>query len=176
MAGTATLPDGTAVSIGGALFQADFFDQLEEKKNADSIMFVKNGKMVEFFPSEMQLRLSVFPAPSFDFKTHRITQENLSAESLSGLRFLGFWKNGLEMRPVESLSLLTMSAVEQKSILFPLWPQLPETYQYQVWVFEFRVQTQGVPITDHFILTIETSTKQRLARLSARLESRNKIR
>ena len=71
------------------------------------------------------------------------------------------------MRPVESLTLLTMSVEERKSLFSSFWLGAPESYQ--VWVFEFRVRTEGVPVTDHFILTIETPIKERVARLSARL-------
>jgi hypothetical protein len=174
MAGTATMPDGTTIGLGGFLFDPDFFDKLEEKKKSDRLIFQRDGKPVEFFPKEMQFKLSVFTVPNLDVKARATGERNLTAEALSALRFLGFWKNGLEMRPVESLSLLTMYAEERKSLLYLLWPDVPETYQ--VWVFEFRVRTQGVPISDHFILTIETPTKQRLVRLSAHLESRNGIR
>lgn len=167
MSGTATMPDGALVALGGFLSEPEFFDRLEQKKTSDGILFQRDGKPVEFFPSEMQFRLSVTGLPQFDEETQRRVEPNLNAQSLSALRFFAFWKKGLEMRPVELLSLLTMSVERRPSILFPSWPGVPETYQ--VWVFEFRVRTRAVPVTDHFILTIETPTKERLARLSARL-------
>ncbi len=171
MFGTANMPDGALITLRGILFDPDFFEKLEPKKTADGIIFQRDGKIVEFFPGEMQFKLLVAGLPHFDYKTHRRIDPNLTAESLSALRFFGFWKNGLKMRPVESLSLLTMSVEERKPIPFLLWPGLwpGATETYQVWVFEFRVRAQAVPVTDHFILTIETPTKERLARLSARL-------
>jgi len=140
--------------------------------------FKIDGKPVDSFPSEMQFRLLVTGFPYFDTKTKRRIESNLTAESLSELRFFGFWKDGLKMRPVESLSLLTMSVEERERIPFLLWPAIwaGTADKYQVWVFEFRVRSQAVPATDHFILTIETPAKERLVRLSARLESRNGIR
>ena len=173
IAGTATMPDGALVALRGFLFEADFFEKLEPKKTADGIILQRGGKIVEFFPGEMQCKLLVTGLPRFDDKIHRRIDPNLNAESLSALRFSGFWKNGLKMRPVESLSLLTMSVEEQKLapfLLLPgLWPSVTETLE--VWVFEFRVRAQAVPVTDHFILTMETPTRERLARLSARLRN-----
>ena len=169
MYGTATMPDGALIILHGFLFNPDFFEKLEPKKTADEIIFQRDGKIVEFFPGEMQFKLFVTGLPHFDDKTHRRMNPNLTAESLSALRFFGFWKNGLKMRPVESLSLLTLSVEEREAIPFLLSPGATQTYQ--VWVFEFRVRAQAVPVTDHFILTIDTPTKERLARLSARLRN-----
>jgi len=166
MLGTGTMPDGTLLILGGLLFDTDFFDKLEQKKTSDGSFFQRDGKTVEFFPSEMQFKLSV-SGLNFDRNTHKRIESSVTAESLSTLRFSGFWKTGLRMRPVESLTLLTMSVEERKSLFSSFWLGAPESYQ--VWVFEFRVRTEGVPVTDHFILTIETPIKERVARLSARL-------
>jgi len=169
MFGTATMPDGALITLHGFLFNPDFFEKLEPKKTADEIIFEREGKIVEFFPGEMLFKLFVTGLPHFDDKTHRKMDPNLTAESLSALRFFGFWKNGLKMRPVESLSLVTLSVEEREPIPFLLWPGAMQSYQ--VWVFEFRVRAQAAPVTDHFILTIETPTQERLARLSARLRN-----
>jgi hypothetical protein len=169
MFGTATMPDGASITHHGFLFNPGFFEKLEPKNAGDEIVFQREGKIVEFFPGEMQFKLFVTGLPDFDNKTHGRMDPNLSAESLSALRFFGFWKNGLDMRPVESLSLLTLSVEEREPIPFLLWPAAMQTYQ--VWVFEFRLRARAVPVTDHFILTIETPTNERLARLSAHLRN-----
>jgi hypothetical protein len=167
MFGAATLPDGRCIALGGSLFDPDFFRDLKLRKASGSVVFRRGSETVEFFPSQMHLRLAVIGAPCLDHKTRSRAETDLDAEYLSNLHFAAYWKTGLDLRPVESISLLTLSAQKRKSFLFLLDPTQPE--YYTAWVFEFTISTGGVPVTDHLILTIETPEKERVARLSARL-------
>jgi hypothetical protein len=161
------LEDGTCLAVGGALFDEEFFRNLNKTKTPEGFVFHRGSELVEFFPSEMRLKVSIIDMPCHQRKDHGLNAIDLSPEYLGSLRFTAFWKKELEMRPAEALFSMTLSKEERRSVLFPLFPGIPEFYT--LWMFEFRIRTQTVPVSDHFILVIESPEKKRLARLSARL-------
>jgi hypothetical protein len=139
------------VNFSPVMASGDFFDGLQRHETPSGDEFHKNSRLVTNFPEQLtvQLQLSISvcdadiytPAPAPGF--------------VSGIRFRAQWKRGLAMRPVTELRVqrVAITSEEGDSRL----------------LFLLKIRDQGVPLTDHLIISVISPQGKLLSRMSGRL-------
>jgi len=159
------LPGGPCLTIRGAVTAPGFFDGLKRRETTRGIEFRRGTDVVRFFPEELSVRIFIREFPCHIGLTE-VSPLLATPEVMSSLRFDGFWKRGLAMRPVETLTLWRFfQRKEQPTTLVGV----PVTIRLDTWVYDLTVFSKGVPLTDHLILEIFGKDGRRLARVSVRL-------
>ena len=166
--GEAGPPEGPCLMIEGWLIAPEFFTGLEKVETKDGYKFRRGSKAVYHFPQKMTVRLILL-----EFPCHVGLREKsplkLTLEDMTSLRFEGYWKQGMYMRPAEKLVLRT--AYEEKVQRLPpdFWKSNPRRESESKWVYEIALTSADVPLKDHLVLVILMKDGKRLARVSARL-------
>lgn len=152
--------DGNLAVIRGALGPSSFFKNLRSIENEDRTVFLNDAGEVQVFPDRMTVTLMIMgPWPK---GRDRINSTGFDAAYMEELKFKAYWKRGVEQRPVKSLRLLTASET-QSSDFRPLFSVK------ECWIYEFVVEDNEVPVSDHLIFYIISPAGKRLARISAHL-------
>lgn len=158
-------PDGPCLSIRGVVSAPQFFKDLKRRETSRGIEFRRGADVVQFFPKELSVRILIREFPCHVGLT-QVSPLLMTTEKMSSLRFAAFWKQGMQMRPVENLTRPTFyRRREQPTALVGV----PVTIQRDTWVYEFTVSSRDVPLTDDLILEIFNQDGTRVVRVSARL-------
>jgi len=159
------LPGGPCLSIRGRVTAPEFFTGLKRHETARGIEFHRGADVAKFFPEELSVRIWIREFPCHVGLT-AVSPLLATPEEMSSLHFEAFWKRGMRMRPVETLTLRSFfQRKEQPTTLVGV----PVTIQRDTWVYDLTVVSKGVPLTDHLILEIFSKDGLRLARVSAQL-------
>jgi hypothetical protein len=151
-------PDGCVV-IRGQLTSGRFFDGLKRTDIRGRFEFRKNGAEVTEYPDSVtsSIRLvgqrceaALSNSPSAVFGSHSYS-----------VRFAVEWKEGVQMRPA-TLSSGLAHCDGYSSIVLPHAEVMVPTVECQM-----TVQSKGVPLVDHLIVSVFAPDGTRLTRLSA---------
>jgi hypothetical protein len=138
----------------------DFFDGLEATETASGRTFRRRGKEVTAFPDSLSVEISstlsdcsiVPPMPA---------AASVTAAFMPGLKFKTWWKTGFKHRPVDVISFKSLP------------PQAPVLLESEsdspVWTFMMKIDSKGVPLTDHLIVEIYSKDGAFLGRMAAHL-------
>jgi hypothetical protein len=151
--------DGICFVLVGSMSAGDFFTGLRRIDTPNGVEFRKGSSMMERFPSEISVRIAADGIACPD----KPGGENMpvpSADLANSMRFEASWKRGMQLRPVETLS-VKGPAIEKG------W--IPWAEPYPMWIYELKVVSKDVPLTDHLVISLYSKDHKRLARLSARM-------
>lgn len=151
--------NGALVVIHGVVGPWSFFRNLRCVNSADEIIFKDNSGEARTFPDRLTITLSIDGPYA---KKGCVQGRNLDPEFMLGLSFKANWKRGLNLRPVKAFRQLSASESPAANLGFTIKPR-------QHWIYEFVVEDDDVPLTDHLVLYIVSPENKRLARLSASL-------
>lgn len=139
------------VNFGPVMTSADFFDGLQRRETPSGDEFRKNSQVVKNFPEQItvqvQTSISVCdadiytPAPAPGF--------------VGGIRFKAQWKRALTMRPVAQLTVQRVA--------------IPSEEGDNRLLFLLKIRDNGVPLTDHLIISVISPQGKLLSRMSGRL-------
>jgi hypothetical protein len=152
------MDDGCAL-LGGTVSAGSFFDDLKRIDVAGRLEYKKRGKFVTDYPdtvttsirivgNQCAAALSNSPASIFEGDSY-------------ALRFQLQWKDGMELRPA-ALGAAPVRCVGYSSVVLPAREITIPTI-----ACEMTVQSKGVPLVDHLIVSVLTVDGNRLTRLSA---------
>jgi hypothetical protein len=152
--------EGSMVMVEGKLGPTGFFENLRSVDLKGRTVVMNNAGEVQEFPERITVTLFIFgPIP----KEHeKLRSFSLDAEYMGELKFKADWKRGVELRPVKSLRVLSVSET-----------QLPDFGNFIVprngWIYEFVIEDSEVPVNDHLVLYINSPRNERIVRMSAHL-------
>lgn len=152
------LADG-CVSIDGTVAAGTFFGDLKRIQTGSRPAYIKNGRVVTYYPQSLTASIRLVgrqceAGVSNSFPTL------LNGDSYS-LTFQVEWKDGMQMRPAE------FSPVVARCVGSRILTDPAKTLSFPEITCQVNVDSRGVPLADHLIVSIFTSDGKRLTRLSA---------
>jgi len=160
------LPNGSCFRLTGHLNAPDFFDGLRRVDTADGTYFMLHDKVVTTYPAQVQVALHFLDFPcTLDLKDTTV-RPPLTPELLSTLRIAFFWKDGIELHPVESSTRVDSSAKRLAPYSSDALSELAPRFE---WNFEIRVNSENVPLSNGLAIVLETEDHKIAARVAARM-------
>jgi hypothetical protein len=160
------IPGGPCFRLKGQVTAIGFFDNLKRVDDDHGTRYLRGNQTVTEFPPRLDVSILIHDFPcSFNLKDRSFGLW-LTKENVGKLRLKLFWKRGLEQRSttwVEPPRLL-VRALEPS--IRPEANDVPERYE---WNIQFALPSDGVPIEDSLVLTLEAPDGTIAARTSARL-------
>jgi len=164
--GEGGIPNGPCFRINGRVTSGDFFNELKSYDSADGVIFRRGTEEVTRFPEKLLLSLTVHDEPC-DYGLQAVgTGVYLTPQEMGTLKLSLYWKNGVELRPVERAALVTSSVAPILPYAKDLADQLPKRY---VWSYVLGIPATEVPLTDSLVLVIRNPQGRIVARVAARL-------
>jgi hypothetical protein len=152
------LSDG-CLSVHGALTAGDFFYDLKRLDKNGQIEYRKGGKPVTEYPESLTTSIRITGDPCLP------SVSNAPAAIFRGasysLELKVYWKRDMKMRPA------TLSPVVAHCVGYSTLTDADENLKSPSVVCEMTVDSKGVPIGDHLIVSILGADGARLTRISA---------
>lgn len=170
--GSARFAD-TCLTLAGLLSAGNFFSELEVRRGASGLEFIRNSQPVTLFPDRLSIDILTL---TWKCGGADAQETNIAKAVLDKIHFQVGWKTGMRIRPVKkwSVTLRPLSAEEWKkrtSIKNLELLGIPDQ-DFPVsgaWVFELVVTDEQIPLTDSLtVVALEESGKQ-VSRFTARL-------
>lgn len=161
-----SLSDQTCFRVTGRVTAPDFFDKFERIDTEQGTEYRSGQTVVTEFPEEVHVSFVVFDMPCASQLQQPSPRRYLTMEMMKSLRFLFYWKRGIELRRIENLKHESATAEPIEPYNTELREELPKRYR---WFIEFTIPSAGVPLTDRLVLIIRTPDDRRAARVAARL-------
>jgi hypothetical protein len=153
------LNDG-CVAFDGTLKSANFFEDLKRKDIGSRLEFRKRGKVVTEYPESLTTSIRIVGGQCTD------TLSNLPAsifrDDTYSLKFQVEWKEGTQLRPAV-LSPVVAHCIGYSNVSMPGQDSATPSIACQL-----TVESKGVPLVDHLIVSVFAPDGKRLTRLSAR--------
>jgi len=151
------LEDG-CLSIHGTVTAGSFFDDLKRIDNDGQLEYRKHGKVVTEYPESLttSIRIAgdpcaqIFHSPSAIFRGDAYS-----------LKLEVYWKHGMEMRPAV-VSPAFAECVGYSSVAVP-----GEKVTIPSIACQLTVDSRGVPLEDHLIVSVFAANGRPLTRISA---------
>jgi hypothetical protein len=153
------LDDG-CLAVDGKITSGEFFDDLKRVEVGRQFEFRKHGRAVKQYPDS--LTTSILIAGGQCESSLSNSASSIFHGNSFALRFQVDWKDGMQMRPA-ALSPVAAHCTSYSSIHAPGQELTAPSILCQL-----TVDSKGVPLGDHLIVSIFASDGKRLTRLSAR--------
>jgi hypothetical protein len=152
------LNDG-CVSIDGAVTSGTFFEDLKRSDTGSEFEFRKSGSVVTEYPDSLTTSIRLVGGECAD--TISKPPSSIFHNDSYSLRFQVEWKDGMELRPAV-LSPIVAQCTGASSTPIP-----SRDFTIPSITCEMTVNSQGVPLADHLIVSVFTADGKLLTRLSA---------
>jgi hypothetical protein len=152
------LDDG-CLTLDGRVTSGNFFDDLKRSEVGSRFEFRKRGKVVTEYPQLLTTSIRIAGDRCAAALSNSPTSV-FRGDSYS-LKFQVEWKDGMQLRPA-TLSPVSARCVGSTSIPIP-----SQDYTIPVITCQLTVDSKGVPLADHLIVSLFTADGQRLTLLSA---------
>jgi hypothetical protein len=133
-----------------------FFQNIKENTVNGSVRFERDGNIVKTFPDELILSFAYLPTHALGSCTAVVAQFDPEK-----IKFKAVWRNGTEISPADGTFVLSEH-------------QAPGVWCEQkcggLWVYELRIESAGVPLTDQLEVTVEAGNGSRIAQFTGKLE------
>jgi hypothetical protein len=152
------LPDG-CLALNGTVSSGTFFQDLRRIEIGNRFEYRKRGKVVTEYPESLTTSIRI----EGDRCTAALSNSPSSVfqgDSYS-VKFQVEWKDGMELRPAALSPLIARCT---GSVSTPI-PKRDFTIPFVT--CEMTVDSKGVPLGDHLIVSVFTADGKRLTRLSA---------
>jgi hypothetical protein len=152
------LNDG-CVSVDGAFKSGNFFEDLKRSDTGSEFEFRKSGSVVTEYPEYLTTSIRLVGGECAD--TISRPPSSIFHNDSYSLRFQVAWKDGMEMRPAV-LSPIVAHCTGASSTPIP-----SRDFTIPSITCEMTVDSHGVPLADHLIVSVFTADGKLLTRLSA---------
>jgi hypothetical protein len=151
--------DDGCLALNGTVTSGSFFEDLKRIETGHQFEFTKGGRVVTDYPESLTTSIRIvgqcaatLPSPPSSV---------FHGDSYS-VRFEVEWKDGMQLRPAE-LSTDAAHCTAYSSIPIPR-----QDYTIPSITCQLTVESKGVPLADHLIVSVFAADGKRLTRLSAR--------
>jgi hypothetical protein len=152
------LDDG-CLSLNGTVMSGNFFEDLKRVDIGHGFEFRKDGRVVTEYPESLTTSIHIAGdqcAPALSNSPSSIFRNGSYS-----LKFQVEWKEGMQLRPAV-LSPVAARCVGYSSIAIPSQETIPSI------TCQLTIESKGVPLGDHLIVSIFSAEGTRLTRMSAR--------
>lgn len=167
------IPSGPCFRLNGRVTAHKFFDNLKrlDFDNAETV-FRRGEEIVTQYPDEVLLEFFIHDMPCADqMEPSSISSGGrtyLTREQISKLRLNLYWKHGIALRPVDSVTAKYFS-VQRRVPFAPVAARDPEAPEKLEWSYVYAVPSAGIPLTDSLVLIVRTPDDRIAARVAARM-------
>jgi hypothetical protein len=158
--------NGPCFRLTGHLKAPHFFDNLRRVDSASGTLFRRGNEIVTEFPERMELSFELYDLPCADKIQQAGTPIYLNKAILRSLHVNFYWKRGTSLRPAPEIVLKHAEMLPIEPFASDLSKELAKKYE---WWFVFDVPSAGVPVTDSFVLVMQSPDDKIVARVAARL-------
>jgi hypothetical protein len=147
------------LALNGSVTSGRFFEDLKRIETGNRFEFTKGGRVVTDYPESLitSIRIVGQCAATFSNPPSSIFRDDSYA-----LKFEVEWKDGMQLRPAE-LAPGVVHCTAYASIPIPR-----QDYTIPSIACQLTVDSKGVPLADHLIVSVYTADGKFLTRLSAR--------
>jgi hypothetical protein len=147
------------LALNGTVMSGTFFDDLKRIETGHRFEFTKSGRVVTEYPESLTTSIRIVGQCA-------ATLSNPPSSIFHGdsysLKFEVEWKDGMQLRPAE------LSAEAAHCTGYSSTPIPRQDYTIPSITCQLTVESKGVPLADHLIVSVLTADGKRLTRLSAR--------
>ncbi len=161
-----SLSDKTCFRVKGSVTAPQFFDNFKRIDDAQGTEYRSGQQIVTEFPEELHVSFVIFDIPCANQLQQPGPRRYLTLEMMRSLRFLFYWKRGIELRRIENLKQEAATAEPVEPYNTKRKEELPKRFR---WFLKFTIPSAGVPLTDRLVLVIRTPDGRTAARVAARL-------
>jgi len=151
------LDDG-CLALDGAVTSGNFFEDLKRTEIGSRFEFRKRGRVVTEYPESVTTSIRIAGGQCAATLSNR-PSSIFRGDSYS-LKFQVEWKDGMQLRPAD-LSPIVAHCVGSSSIIPGQDVTIPSI------TCQMTVDSKGVPLVDHLIVSVYAVDGKRLTRLSA---------
>jgi hypothetical protein len=161
-----SLSDKTCFRVKGSVTAPQFFDNFKRIDDAHGTEYRRGQEILTEFPEELHVSFVIFDIPCANQLQQPGPRRYLTLEMMRSLRFLFYWKRGIELRRIENLKQEAATAEPVEPYNTESKEELPKRFR---WFLDFTIPSAGVPLTDRLVLMVRTSDGRTAARVAARL-------
>jgi hypothetical protein len=148
-------------SLMGAFGYEDYFTDVRVKKSRDETKYLKAGKEVYNFPDQTDIALYLETVEcSRDKASSKPTDVSLE-QAIDSVEFKVEWKRKEYLRSAN----ITSSHIARQ----PFSMKIGSFQTRKLWKVAISVESFGVPLSDHLIVSMTTKDGVRLARISGQV-------
>jgi len=133
-----------------------FFQNIKENTINGSVRFERDGNILKTFPDELILSFAYSPTHALGSCTAIVPQFDPQK-----IKFKAVWRNGAQISAADGTFVLSEH-------------QAPGVWCEQkcggLWVYELRIESAGVPLTDQLEVTVEAGNGSVIAQFTGKLE------
>jgi len=161
-----SISEQTCFRVTGRVTAPEFFDKFERIDTEQGTEYRSGQTIVKEFPEEVLVSFVIFDMPCASQLQQPSPRRYLTMDMMKSLRFLFYWKRGIELRRIENLKHENATAEPVEPYNTESKEELPKRFR---WFIDFTIPSAGVPLTDRLVLIIRTPDDRRVARVAARL-------
>jgi len=161
-----SLSELTCFRVSGRVTAPDFFDSFKRIDDDQGTEYWSGQAIVSEFPGELHVSFVMFDMPCASQMQRPGPRRYLTMEMMKSLRFMFYWKRGIELRRIENLKQEAATAEAVEPYNTESKEELPKRFR---WFIEFTIPSASVPLTDRLVLIIRTPDEHTAARVAARL-------
>jgi hypothetical protein len=161
-----SLSDRTCFRVKGSVTAPQFFDNFKRIDDAHGTVYRRGQEVLTEFPEELHVAFVIFDIPCANQLQQPGPRRYLTLEMMRSLRFLFYWKRGIELRRIENLKQEAATAEPVEPYNTESREELPKRFR---WFLDFTIPSAGVPLTDRLVLMVHTADGRTAARVAARL-------
>ncbi len=161
-----SLENGVCFRVTGRVDAPDFFETLKRTENARGATFKRGAETVTQFPDKIFLSYVIRDHPCDPTFQQEGVRVYLTREMMHTIQLSLYWKNGMDLRPINDTKELSSSIEAIVPYAKALAGELPKRFE---WSWELEVPSAGVPLTDSLVLIFRTPDGRIAARVAARL-------
>jgi hypothetical protein len=151
------LEDG-CLALDGTVTSGNFFEDLKRTEIGSRFEFKKRGRVVTEYPESLTTSIRIAGDQCAAALSNR-PSSIFRGDSYS-LKFQVEWKDGMQLRPA-ALSSVVSHCVGSSSIIPGQDVTIPSI------TCQMTVESKGVPLVDHLIVSVFSADGKRITRLSA---------
>src|SRR5260221_4342025 len=160
------LENGSCFRLSGNVTAPDFFNGLRRVDSDDGSTYFLRNQVVTEFPGELFVTLHLLDAPCSADLRDTVVRPPITRELMSTLRWQFYWKDGVAMHQVE-FSKRTTASITRLTPYSSDAEAAGEIAPRFEWSYSFTIQSAGVPLSNNFVIIIESEDHKIAARTAA---------
>jgi hypothetical protein len=150
----------SCLSIEGAMRSGNFFDDLKRTAAGDQFAFHKNGQSLTQYPESVTTSIRIMNDRCGANASSNLPSSVFDGNSYS-LTFEVQWKDGMQLTPA------AMSPTDVHCVGSRVLTDVRNTLTTPAVTCQLTIQSKGVPLLNHLIVSVYSPDGKRLTRLSA---------
>jgi hypothetical protein len=160
------IPNGPCFRMTGQATAPGFFDNLKRIDDDSGTHYLRGTETVTEYPPKLDVSILIHDLPCSFLLKDKTTEPPLTKEDLTRLKLKLYWKSGVTQRPAAHWIDPELHIQQLTPNIQPAAEDLAPRYEFH---FTFGMPSEGVPIEESLVVTLQTAGGEIVARTSARL-------